>query len=199
MSDLWGILLAAGASERFNGPKLLHAPEHGAPIGVSAARNLLRALPNSVAVLRPGDEVLREQLAAEGIGIVVNPEADAGMGTSIACGVRATAQATGWVIALADMPWVSTETIRGVTRLLIAGAPIAAPVHNGQRGHPVGFSHALRDELLALTGDEGARGLLARHAPLMQLFEVNDPGCLLDVDTPADLQQAGTTDVPRRI
>jgi molybdenum cofactor cytidylyltransferase len=190
VSDLWGILLAAGSAERFRGAKLLHPLEGGVPMAVLAARHLLHALPNSVAVVRPGDDELKTQLAAEGIGIVVNPRPDDGMGASLACAVAATDRATGWVIALADMPWIASSTIRGVARLLYAGAAIAAPVHQGQRGHPVGFSHSFHDELLALSGDEGARGLLVKHAPLVQLFEVDDPGCLLDVDHPDDLALA---------
>lgn len=162
-------------------------------MAVLAARQLLRALPDSVAVVRPDDEKLRTRLTAEGIVIVVNPNADAGMGASLACGVRATTHATGWVIALADMPWIGTDTVREVVRLLHAGAAITAPVHDGQRGHPVGFSHIFRDEIMALTGDEGARALLVRHAPLAQLFEVDDPGCLLDIDRPADLVRGAAT------
>jgi len=105
------------------------------------------------------------------------------MGHSLACGVRARSSAAGWVIALADMPAVSPATIVAVRDALARGYPSAAPVHRGQRGHPVGFGRACRTELLALTGDAGARGVLAAHPPL--LIEVDDPGCLLDIDAPA--------------
>jgi molybdenum cofactor cytidylyltransferase len=80
--------------------------------------------------------------------------------------------------------------VRGVVRLLQAGADMAAPVYQGQRGHPVGFSHAMRAGLEALDGDRGARTLLEQHAARLSLFEVNDPGCLADVDTPDDLRAA---------
>lgn len=156
-------------------------------MGVLAARHLLRALPNSIAVVRDAHGPLTELLRAEGIGIVLNPDAEQGMGTSLACGIRALPPATGFVIALADMPWIKVETIHGVTSLLRTGAPIAAPVYEGQRGHPVGFSHRFRDELMALAGDRGARELLAHHREQVQLFEVNDPGVIRDIDTPADL------------
>lgn len=156
-------------------------------MGVLSARHLLRALPNSIAVVRDAHGPLSELLRAEGIGIVVNPDAEQGMGTSLACGIRALPPATGFVITLADMPWIESETIRGVVRLLRAGAAIAAPVHEGQRGHPVGFSHRYRDELMSLYGDYGARELLARHADVLQQFEVDDSGILRDIDTPADL------------
>jgi molybdenum cofactor cytidylyltransferase len=191
VSDLWGILLAAGNSSRYGADKLLQPLDGGVPMAVLAARHLLRALPNAVAVVRNDRNALSEQLRAEGIGLVVNPGADEGMGTSLACGVRATPQATGWVIALADMPWIDSRTVHGVAQLLRAGARIVAPVYLGQRGHPVGFSRELRDELGSLSGDVGARAVLARHTDALQLFEVNDPGIVRDIDTPADLAPAG--------
>ena len=120
---------------------------------------------------------------AEGAQLAVCPDACSGMGHSLACGVRARSDAAGWVIALADMPAVSPTTISAVRDALAHGHQSAAPVHRGQRGHPVGFGRACREELLALTGDAGARGVLAAHPPL--LIEVADPGCLLDVDAPA--------------
>lgn len=156
-------------------------------MGILSARHLMRALPNSIAVVRDAHGPLSEQLRAEGIGVVVNPDAEKGMGNSLACGMRALPPATGFVIALADMPWIAVETINGVVRMLHSGAPIAAPVYQGQRGHPVGFCHHFREELISLDGDHGARELLARHAKALQLFEVDDPGVLRDIDTSADL------------
>jgi molybdenum cofactor cytidylyltransferase len=140
-----------------------------------------------LAVVRPADGALQRrlhrQLAAEGARLVVCPDADKGMGHSIACGVRARGDAAGWVIALADMPAVSPATIAAVRDALARGHATVAPVHRGQRGHPVGFGSACLAELLALAGDAGARSVLAAHPPL--LLDVDDPGCLLDVDTPA--------------
>ena len=57
-----------------------------------------------------------------------------------------------------------------------------------RRGHPVGFSAELFSELLSLTGDEGARRLLARYPAVG--IEVDDPGALMDIDTLADLHAA---------
>ncbi|MGE5712793.1 MAG: nucleotidyltransferase family protein, partial [Betaproteobacteria bacterium] len=92
--------------------------------------------------------------------------------------------ADGWVIALADMPAIQPDTLRRVVDALKAGAATVAPTYRGRRGHPVGFSAAMRSELLASAGDIGARSVLARHPP--QLIEVDDPGVLYDVDTPED-------------
>jgi molybdenum cofactor cytidylyltransferase len=61
-------------------------------------------------------------------------------------------------------------------------------MHRGRRGHPVGFAASCRDELLGLTGDAGARGVLQRHAAEVVAVEVDDPGILQDVDTAQDLE-----------
>jgi molybdenum cofactor cytidylyltransferase len=189
-----GVLLAAGIGRRYDPSgarlKLLDAapggPHAGTPIAVAALRNLRAAIADVVAVVRPADSAAQQQLhrllADEGAQLFVCPEAVAGMGHSLACGVRARRDAAGWVIALADMPAVSPATIAAVRETIARGHDAAAPIHHGQRGHPVGFGRACGGALLALTGDAGARSVLATHEPL--LIEVDDPGCLLDIDTP---------------
>jgi molybdenum cofactor cytidylyltransferase len=190
-----GVLLAAGAGRRYDPSgarlKLLEpAPgglHRGVPIAVSALRNLRAVVAEAIAVVRPADSDaqrrLHRLLAAEGAELVICDDAEAGMGHSLACGVRARREAAGWVIALADMPEVSPATIRAVRDAIARGRDTAAPVHRNRRGHPVGFGRACRDELLALVGDAGARSVLAAHPPM--LIDVDDPGCLLDIDTPA--------------
>jgi molybdenum cofactor cytidylyltransferase len=110
-----------------------------------------------------------------------------GMGATLAHGVGQARAADGWVIALADMPRISPDTIRKVIAALEEGALIAAPVHRGERGHPVGFGSQLRDELLALDGDHGARAVLDRHLDAAVLIECDDRGALYDIDRKADI------------
>ena len=186
-----GLLLAAGRGVRYDPSghalKLL-APArrgpHNAPLAAAAARTMSAALPRVIAIVRSVDSDAQRQLHAllrgEGCALTVCENADAGISASIACGVRASADASGWIIALADMPAVAAATVRAVAEALESGAATAAPMYRGQRGHPVGFSAALRGELLALTGDTGARPVLAAHPP--QLLEVDDPGVVYDVD-----------------
>jgi molybdenum cofactor cytidylyltransferase len=191
-----GILLAAGRGSRFGGDKLivpLHEAAHGVaagtPIGVAAAQNLVAALPESIAVVRRGDDALSALFRLAGIRVVECANAGDGMGASLACGVQATADADGWVIALADMPWIDPATIVKVADALRAGANIAAPALRGQRGHPVGFSRRHYAALAALTGDEGARGVIQRNAAGLTVVDVDDSGILRDVDRPADLAE----------
>ena len=109
------------------------------------------------------------------------------MGASLAWGVRAAPIAAGWLIALADMPWIQTVTISRVADAVRAGAPIAAPSWKDSRGHPVGLASRFFGELAALAGDEGAKAILRRHPAT--LIATDDAGVLRDVDTPQDLKR----------
>ncbi len=182
-----GILLAAGASTRFGSDKLLHALPDGTPIAVASFRNLHAALPRVVAVVRPGAETLAELLRESGAEVAICDRADEGMGTTLAHAVAASRDASGWVVALADMPFIRPDTIRRVAARLEAGAALVAPRCAGRRGHPVGFAHRFGDALAALTGDAGARDLLRAEAGALELLDLDDPGVVRDVDTPADL------------
>ena len=110
-----------------------------------------------------------------------------GMGDSIATGVRACAQAAGWLILPADLPLVQPATLRAVAQALASHA-VVQPVYLGQRGHPVGFAATCGPALMALTGDLGARAVLQAHAPYA--LPVEDAGCIHDVDTPEALEAA---------
>lgn len=179
-----GVLLAAGQGRRFGSDKLLHPLADGTPMAVAAARRLLAACPLSVAVLRPEQQALASLLSAEGLRVSFSDEADQGMGHSLSAAVRATPQASGWLIALADMPFIAPDTLLSVATRLDQGASIAAPFHQGRRGHPVGFAQAWFDALSALTGDQGARDILRAHEHALQRLDTTDAGVLIDIDTP---------------
>ena len=190
-----GILLAAGRGTRFGGDKLLAtlppAPgvQRGTSVGAMAARRLAAALPDAIAVVRPGDDRVADALRVAGMRIVECADADDGMGASLACGVAATSDADAWIVALADMPWIAPTTIRAVADALSAGATIVAPVYGGERGHPVGFARSHFSALSALTGDAGARSIVTAHSDELTLLDVDDAGIVRDVDTPAALER----------
>ena len=187
MSGVCGILLAAGSASRFGSNKLLHPLLTGLPIAVTAARNLKAVLPNSIAVVRPGAEELSALLEAEGLRVVVCANADEGMGASLACAAEAAGDAEGYLVALADMPFIRASSMDAVREALAGGAPLVAPYFRSRRGHPVGIAGRFRGELLAARGDEGAKKLLAAHSADLVKIPVGDPGVIRDIDTPADL------------
>ena len=182
-----GLLLAAGSASRFGSDKLQHPLPHGVAIAVQAARHLIAVVPRVVAVVRPGTQETAHSLAAEGCEVVVCDKAAEGMGASLACAARAAGSADGYLVALADMPFVRPSTIAAVRDALAQGASLAAPYWRARRGHPVGFAGSLRAELEALSGDEGAKRLLDAHAARLVKVPVGDPGAIRDIDQPSDL------------
>jgi molybdenum cofactor cytidylyltransferase len=121
--------------------------------------------------------------------LIVLNEADAarGVGHAMAVGVAAQARAAGWLVLPGSMPLVRAATMLAVGAAL-AEQPVAYAQHHGRRGHPVGFAAALYSELVGLSGDAGARRLVARYPALP--VEVDDPGVLIDIDTDTDLATA---------
>ncbi|HEJ9123337.1 TPA: nucleotidyltransferase family protein [Serratia marcescens] len=110
--------------------------------------------------------------------------ASAGLGDSIAAGVAATPHWQGWLIHLADMPFVGAEVFRQVADALRQHA-IVRPCYAQQPGHPVGFSALLRKPLCQLRGDNGARELLQGAA--VHLLPLEHPGVVQDIDLPSQL------------
>jgi len=189
LSRWTGILLAAGRGRRFDASgqqdKLLQVLADGKTVAQHSAQNLQLVMPHVLAVLRPDNIVLTDQLQAMGVGCVVCPDADAGMANSLKHALRATADSLGWLVALADMPAVKTSTISQLFDALQAGAGIVAPVYQGRRGNPVGFARQYLPQLLDLQGDVGARSLLQSYT--VTQIEVDDPGIHEDIDTRAAL------------
>jgi molybdenum cofactor cytidylyltransferase len=187
------LVLAAGQGKRFAGRG--HKLEQ--PLGTSTVlgRTLATAIASRLRVVVVCSESLapsvRRSVAARDVVVLPAVAAAAGMGSSIAAGVSAAADAPGWLILPGDMPLLKVSTLRSVAAQLV-NDPVVFAQHRGQRGHPVGFSSELYSELIALQGDEGARRLLARYAA--QPVVVDDPGVLVDVDTEDDLARAQASD-----
>ena len=182
-----GVLLAAGAGSRFGGGKLVARLADGRGVAETACAHLLPAVDRVVAVIPAQPGALEDALRAAGAEVVRCDTAAPGMGVSIACGVSASADAAGWLVALGDMPLIPSSQHRLVADALRAGADIVAPVCQGRRGHPVGFAARFGDELRALEGDEGARAVLARHRGALLELAVDDDAGWQDIDTLSDL------------
>ncbi len=187
-----GILLAAGFSRRFGASnKLLQSLPDGCPIALASAKSLIAAIPFSIAVVRPENKALADLLQDAGLKVFFCTEQETEMADSLSAAVKFSADfsesSAGFVIALADMPYVDAQTTATIASKLVEGASIVVPTYQGKRGHPVGFSAKFRGELESLHGDEGARSILNRYPEEVVFLECGDSGILADIDTPADL------------
>ncbi|CAI0866249.1 nucleotidyltransferase family protein [Serratia marcescens] len=142
---------------------------------------LASGLPVQV-VTRPDNLPVLAACAAKQVPVTLL--ASAGLGDSIAAGVAATPHWQGWLIHLADMPFVNAEVFRQVVDAL-RQHPIVRPCYAQQPGHPVGFSARLRKPLCQLRGDNGARELLQGAA--VHLLPLEHPGVVRDIDLPSQL------------
>lgn len=178
------IVLAAGAATRFGSDKRLAQFGDSTLLDYTLSR-LTPLFTQRLVVLRGGDTALAEAINEEWEPVFA-ADADKGMGHSLAAAMTRTRQWDGAVIALADMPWVRPETYAAVAAQ-VAPDKLVVPFYQGQRGNPVGIGRAYFAELAALDGDQGARGLLQRHAAAVIRLELDDSGILRDVDTPEAL------------
>lgn len=193
-----GILLAAGASRRLGGPNKLLVEVDGRPLVRRTAEILSAAgIGPLFVVTGPAAGDVAAALAGLDVRLVHNEEAAAGMGLSLARGAAAVladpGAAVGVAISVADLPWLG---IGGVRPTLAAfhenGARLAVlPEQDGVPGHPVVVPLDLMRQLTTLTGDRGARALLARDPERRCIVKIDDPGIHRDLDTREALAALG--------
>lgn len=184
------VVLGAGRGSRYTGPRHKLAESLG---GESVLAQTVRqaigsGLPVVVVTTAPLVDEAARHVARRDVVVLggENGIAPGGMSDSIAAGVAARPHAGGWLMLPADMPLVRSDTLRQVATALKVH-PVAYAQHQGRRGHPVGFSVELFSELIRLSGEEGARRLVARYPAFG--VETEDAGVLQDLDTEADLAQ----------
>jgi molybdenum cofactor cytidylyltransferase len=183
------VVAAAGSSSRFGaGLHKLDQSLGGTAVLAQTVRHAVQTqLPVLVVTTLARTPWVADQLAPHDILVLAHEQARAGMGQSIAAGVMERSGSPGWLILPGDMPLVQPASLLAVA-LALEQHPLVYAQFRGQRGHPVGFSAEFYSELVALSGDQGARRIVARFPA--HGVEVDDPGVLVDIDTPGDLQAA---------
>ncbi len=187
------VVPAAGFGRRFgasggHGHKLEQPLDGLTVLGCTLRQALASQLPVLVVTTAALAPLVARQMARKDVVVLSPGEAARGMGYSIAAGIAERSGSPGWLVLPADMPRVLPATLRAVAAALSQHA-VAFAQHRGRRGHPVAFSAELYSELVQLDGDDGARRVAARYPA--QAVEVDDPGVLVDVDTPDDLAAIG--------
>lgn len=185
-----GVLLAAGKGKRFDPTgqrnKLLQELPDGRQVMAAALSALYRHVDTLVVVEGPLSLALDATMPSQARRVVCQNAHD-GLGASIKTGILASQDASGWLITLGDMPWIADDTIAQVADHLRRGASLVRPYHQGQPGHPVGFSSAFRAELLAMDHGYGAATVIRHHQSELVRLDVDDIGCVTDIDYPSDL------------
>ncbi|MDQ1363540.1 MAG: molybdenum cofactor cytidylyltransferase [Pseudomonadota bacterium] len=184
--NIAGILLAAGRSTRFGRDKLIE-PLGDTCIAAQSALNLLPHVQSLTIVIAKDNHPLANRLENITSAIVSCAHSHQGMSASLICGIQHTMNSDGWLIALADMPFIQQDVYAKITSAAQQGNTIVVPRFQNQRGHPVFISKKFRGGLLQLQGDCGARDLLRAHAHEIVSVEVSDAGILRDVDYPLDM------------
>jgi molybdenum cofactor cytidylyltransferase len=182
------LILAAGASSRMRGrDKCLEVVE-GTPLLRQVAL-LCLSTGCPVLVALPPDRPLRAA-ALDGLAVmqVAVPDPAQGMAASLVAGVAMVPKGAAVLLMLADLPEVTAQDLACVLGMaqdhpnrILRGAAA-----DGTPGHPVLFPADLRAELLALTGDEGARSVLQRHKHWVLRVPLPDRHAVTDLDTPED-------------
>jgi molybdenum cofactor cytidylyltransferase len=179
------IILAAGMAARMGENKLLIEID-GQPLVARVADAVLGAGLASVVVVT-GHESDRVRVALEGRSVTYahNPDFAAGMAGSLKVGLAVLpANALGVLVCLGDMPDVSSAHISRIIAAFPAdGRAICVPTRQDRRGNPVLLGRPFFAEMQALTGEVGARGLIAKHSDLVREVPMDDDAVLTDLDT----------------
>lgn len=184
------IVLAAGTASRMGRPKQL-AHLGGVPILVHVLRTVREArLKDIIVVLGSSAQEIKKEVVLEGCRVVENSAYNQGISSSIQLGLSQVAIETGAaLILLADQPLVLPSTLTRLIAEYHRSRPQAAiPTYQGHPGNPVLLDRSLFDKATQLKGDEGFRSILRDSQSVIRI-EVDDPGILLDVDTPEDLER----------
>lgn len=184
-----GVVPASGASSRMGRPKGLLRLD-----GRTFTHRVVETLTGGgchrvLVVVRTGDKATAGEARAAGAEVLENPEPGDGPLTSLRLALAHLTNDVGWVVWLPlDHPKVRAGTVRA---LIDARPPVLAlPLYRGERGHPAVFGRAVFTELLDPDLAGGARTVVHRHldAGTARLVETDDPGVLVDVDTPEEYE-----------
>jgi molybdenum cofactor cytidylyltransferase len=186
--SIGGILLAAGQSRRMGRTNKMLVEVDGVPMIVHAARAMLASkVTPVVVVLGHQPEIVESALNGLNVRFVRNPHYRGGLSTSLRTGLDALPhECDGAVVALADMPGIRPEDIE----MLIdefdpeSGQSIIVPTHDGKRGNPVLWAKRFFGDISGVSGDVGARHLIGANVDQVVEVATENPGVLLDLDTP---------------
>lgn len=197
------VILGAGFARRFGSDKRMH-PLGESTVARATLAKYLTVFDHVRVVVRADDAALQDHIADLPVTVVTTAQAQLGLGHSFHAGFHNLS----WdytFVGLLDMPYVETQTLQrlcaqasalnhtGILRPQLiahdskASDDLRSSDDSPPWGHPIGFPRALFQEFADLTGDEGARSILKKHAHAVVEFPTTDTGVVRDIDRPSDL------------
>jgi molybdenum cofactor cytidylyltransferase len=191
---LAALILSGGASQRMGSPKAL-LPYQGRPFlehlldVTSHAKIGVRRV-----VLGAHAELIADAVRLAANEVVINQDWEQGQLSSIRAGMRSLPAGTdGIILCLIDHPLISPSLIDDLIGRFYSDRTakplIVLPIYQGKRGHPVLFSAAVYDELLAAPMDQGARSVVWAHAGEIAEVITAEQGCVLNLNDPETVKR----------
>ena len=180
------ILLAAGQSTRMGKENKLTREINGIPLIKHTINNILSSsIDELIIVLGYQKEIIENFIDNnDKIKIVFNNQFKSGMASSIKTGVKNLSTKTeAFFVCLGDMPEVNKEIYNDLIKQL-KNNKIIVPTYKNKQGNPVLFSKSLKEKIMTIDGDSGAKKILEKNSEIVFNFEVNNQAILKNYNTP---------------
>ena len=182
------ILLAAGLSKRMNGENKLTKNIQGTPLINHAVKNILASSINELIIVLGYQKEIIEKLIDkhEKVKFIFNKDFESGMASSIKVGINHLSDnSESFFICLADMPMVSSN----IYDFLIKSKnqkDILVPTYKGQQGNPILFNKSMKEKIMNIDGDTGAKKILKLNKNKILNLEINNQGVAKGFNTQID-------------
>ena len=179
------ILLAAGQSKRMDGENKLAKEIQGVPLIKHSVKNILASSVDELIIVLGYQKEIIEKLIDknEKIKFVFNKNFESGMASSIKTGLNNLSEKTeSFFISLGDMPMVSHNIYNQIIKFK-DNKEIIVPTYKGQQGNPVLFNKSMKEKVIDISGDIGAKKILELNKAKILNLEIDDKSITKGFDT----------------
>ena len=179
------ILLAAGQSKRMQGENKLTKNIRGIPLIKHSLQNILNSSIDEIIIVLGHDKEIIEKLIDKNdkIKFIFNKDFKSGIASSIKSGLKNLSKQTkAFIICLGDMPLVNTNIYNQLIEAR-KNKEIIVPVYKGQQGNPILFSKSMKEKVMSISGDVGAKQILKLNKDKILNLEMNDQSIIKGFDS----------------